>query len=377
MSARVLAAAAAVTASLIATALAGCGQAAVPGRLPAGPGIPLATSFAGRGDVWAVLPVPAGTEHFWELVGKHAGGRWALVTPPGVEDTGGLAVGSHGGRSLVAGFRPTADQVFSPLAVTADGGATWSPGGLFDPGLADVPDALAAAPDGRLLALLSGGQVALSAPGTSGGVARWTPLASRRSLAAGTGRECGLTRLTAAAFSSSGTPLLGGICTRRGAVGIFAYRDGGWRAAGPALPRPLAAGEVQVLRLTVAGPGEVALLAVGRPPGVKLLVARARGGDWALSAPLRLGASWVTSVAFGADGSVGATLPGGRAVLLRGIGDTWQPLPALPPGTATLALEAGGQAGALAVSGNHLVVWQAAPGTTGWSRTQTLAVPLR
>lgn len=361
-----------------AAALAGCGGAGT-GRPPAKGTVrpvaaPLSASLSGTGTTWAVVPVSAASGRYWELLVERDGAsRWSLATPPGVADNGGLVVGSRGGNSLVAGFRPSEDMVFSPLAATADAGVTWSPG-LLDAGLASLPDALAAAPDGRLLALLGGGQARLSAPGGR----RWVRLASAGSLASGVaGRPCGLAGLTAAAFTPAGTPLLGGACTRGQAAGIFAYRGGRWQAAGPRLPASLAAGGVQVLRLTAAGGSDLALLAAGRPPAVSLLAAWTTGGGrWTLSAPLRLPGSRVDSVALGPGGSVAVVLPGGRAAALSGIGAGWRQLPALPARTAGLAVGARGRLDAIATHGTQLTVWRLIPRPGSWARVQALAVPV-
>ena len=119
--------------------------------------------------------------NFWQLfVRPAATGKWRLATPPGVASNGGLVVASLGAGSVVAGFRPSQDLSYSPLATTHDNGTAWTPG-LLDAALADVPDALAAAPGGgHLLALLASGQAELSGPGGTG----WTRLATRQSLAA-------------------------------------------------------------------------------------------------------------------------------------------------------------------------------------------------
>ena len=115
---------------------------------------------------WAVVPM-GGSPAFWQLLRYPARGNgWSLVTPPGVADNGGLVLADLGGQSLVAGFRPSEDLAFSPLATTEDGGKTWSPG-ILDAGLADVPDALAAGADGHLLALLSDGRAEESASSTA------------------------------------------------------------------------------------------------------------------------------------------------------------------------------------------------------------------
>ena len=75
---------------------------------------------------------------FWQLFVRPAtASRWSLVTPPGVADNGGL-VAAGGGTSLVVGFRPSQNLVFSPLATSTDAGRNWTPG-LLDAGLADTP----------------------------------------------------------------------------------------------------------------------------------------------------------------------------------------------------------------------------------------------
>ena len=89
-----------------------------------------------------------------------AGGRqWKLATPPDVATNGAFAVSVTGAQSLAAGVRPSQLLRFSPVTSTANGGRTWQ-AGPPDPGLAEVPDALAAAPQGgQLLALDRTGRV--------------------------------------------------------------------------------------------------------------------------------------------------------------------------------------------------------------------------
>ena len=209
-----------------------------------------------------------GSPAFWQLfrypaVGPRASG-WSLVTPPGVADNGGLVLADLGGQSLVAGFRPSADLVYSPLAATADGGKTWSPG-ILDAALADVPDALAAGAGGHLLALLKDGtaEESASATGTSG----WSQLTSERALAASAGRACDLRSLTAIAFSASGVPLVAGNCARPGTAGIFALEGGTWRAVGPPLPPSLAGQAVTTLRLATSGGPDRRAARGGHRPG--------------------------------------------------------------------------------------------------------------
>ena len=179
-------------------------------------------------------------------------------------------------------MRPSLDLSFSPITTTADGGHSWAtlpPG----PGLASQADALAAAPDGHLIAL---SQDRTAAVFSGGGNGSWTTLTSEHSLAAAPAtRSCALTGLTAAAYTPSGTPLLAGTCGRPGTAGIFRDAGGTWRQAGPALPAALARRTVQVVRLTRIGTQDVALLEAGGPPGASLLAAWTSDGGqhWALS----------------------------------------------------------------------------------------------
>ena len=168
---------------------AGCGTqaAAHPGPAPAPRAPPLATSVTGAtgatgaGRAIVEMGGPAAQQdNFWELFVRPAGtARWRLATPAGVASNGGLDVAGSGG-SLVTGFRPSQDLTFSPLATSGDGGISWSPAGPVTPGLADAPDALAAGPGGRLIALTSDGTAEL---GMAGGTA-WTRLSSSAALAA-------------------------------------------------------------------------------------------------------------------------------------------------------------------------------------------------
>jgi hypothetical protein len=366
---------------LAVTALcAGCGSAAGPAGAPASPARPpsLATSLVTATGTWAVAVLggsAAQHNNFWQLFVRPAGtGRWRLATPPGVASNGGLVVAGLGAGSVVAGFRPSQDLTYSPLAITHDNGTAWTPS-LLDAALADVPDALAAAPGGgRLLALLSNGEAELSGPGGTA----WARLATRRSLAASpAGRHCGLGRLTAAAFSSPRVPLLAGGCARPGTAGVFAYAGRTWRLAGPALPAAYARRSVTVLRLTTTAGTTLALLAAGTGSAARLLAAWSTNGGarWALSQPLPLGGAALRSASSGPGGTVAVVLTGNHAETITGAAGSWQRLPALPPATATLAPGPGGGWDALAVHRTRLAVWQLAPGGA-WAATQTINVPI-
>jgi hypothetical protein len=334
---------------------------------------------------------PAAEENnFWELFVRPAGtAPWRLATPAGVADNGGLEVAGTGG-SLVTGFRPSQDLTFSPLAASRDEGASWSPAGPVNPGLAAAPDALAAGPGGRLIALTTSGRVEL---GTSAGTA-WTSLSSTGALAATpAGRSCGLAGLTGASFGTSGFPMLAGDCSRPGTVGIFADHGGTWRAAGPALPGAVSREAIGVLRLTATGNGLVALLGAGSGPGASLLAAWSGDGGsaWTLSAPLRVGAGRLRSTSVGPGGSIGIILNGRPAESLAGPGSSWRALPVLPAWAATLALGPGGRVDAIAAHGGTFTDWRLSPGTSGkgssgkgssgagparWSLAQTIHVTI-
>jgi hypothetical protein len=374
-------AALAVTAACGSQAPAPRGTSPAPWAPPAGAQF-LTTSLATAGGTWAVAVMggsAAAHNNFWQLFARPAASTtWKLVTPPGTADNGGLVLADDGGgRSLVAGFRPSQGLTYTPLTVTRDGGQKWSSTAPLDAALADVPDGLAAAPGtGGLLALLTNGTAKRAAPGSP----TWTTLASRRSLAAtAPGRACGLSKLTAAAFSPSGAPLLAGGCTHRGTAGIFAYAGGAWRAAGPPIPGTLAGRPITVLRLTSTARGMIALLTAGTGAATSLLAAWSAGDSqhWTLSPPVRLNGAHLTSASFGPGGTAAIMLNAGHGETIAGPARSWRPLPALPAATATLAAGPAGGLDALAVHHTVLTVWRLAPGSAAWARTQTINVPIQ
>ena len=182
-----------LTSLLLAAAMlaAGCGSAASQGAALASPAAPpsLATSLATATGTWAVTVMggsAASHNNFWQLFVRPAGtSTWRLATPPGVASNGGLVLTGLASGSVLAGFRPSQDLAYSPLATTKDNGKAWSPG-LLDAGLADVPGALAADPaSGRLLALLTDGTTDISGQGGT----RWIRLVTRQALAIIPGRN--------------------------------------------------------------------------------------------------------------------------------------------------------------------------------------------
>jgi hypothetical protein len=403
------------TLALLAAACGSTGPAASPAaRPPHATRSPLLTSLsAPHGAAWAIVEVGGSrAEHnnFWQLLIRPAADQpWRLATPPGVADNGGLVTaggpsshGSTGGTGngadgsgaasgttpgLVAGFVPSQDLTFSPLALSRDGGRHWSPG-LLPAGLAPTASALAAGPGGRLLALTGSG-VQLSGPGGTA----WKPLVSTAALAASpAGRSCGLTGLTAVAFGSAGAPLLAGSCSRPGTTGIFTLSGGHWELAGPKPPQGFTGRPVTVVQLTTTAPGQLtALLTAGPGAGAGLTVAWSGAGKpWTTSAPLLLAGRRLVSTAAGSDGTAGVILTGGRAAIIRPPGTAtppgagWTTLPALPAEatkatkSADLVLGPGRQVSVLTAARTTVTAWLlSAPGPgASWSPGQKLTIPV-
>jgi hypothetical protein len=376
----------------------GCGTTvASQGGVWTPPGAPVALGAAGLSDAnsvseaggtWATVPMGGvGPNLFWQLVRLPAsGGQWTLETPPNAATSGAVIVAGQQGQGAAAetldvGIRPSIDLTFTPMVATSNGGRAWS-SLAPESGLADVPDSLAAAPGGEMVALDKNQDVSEL---TSPGAANWSSLSSQRAVAAtAAGRECGVTALTATAYTASSMPLLGAACGKAGVTGIFAYSAGTWHLAGPALTGPLAASlagqRIQVLRLTRVGGTDAALLEAGSGPSAVLAAAWTAdsGSHWTVSAVLKLGGAQPTSASFGANGATGVTLSNGRAALIDGPHGEWQPLPALPPGkSVTLALPAGQAPEALAANGGNLTISRLAPGAAKWTTAQVLKVPIQ
>ena len=242
------------------TGLAACGS-SVSRPAEAAPSAPTPVALSAMssapiaGATWATVPMGAvaGPNEFWQLFRLPAGSsRWALETPPDIATNGAIllagqsgpggggASGNTGGNAgsgnaatLTAGVRPSLDLSFSPVTTTADGGHSWATQPP-ESGLANQADALAAAPDGHLIALSQDH----TADVFSGGNGSWTTLTSEHSLAAAAAaRSCALAGLTAAAYTPSGTPLLAGTCGRPGTAGIFSDTGGTWHRQARPCPR--------------------------------------------------------------------------------------------------------------------------------------------
>jgi len=396
--------------------VAGCASARAPAPAPAPSAAtaPLATSLAQAGGrAWAIVSMggsAADDNSFWEVFTRPLGStQWALVTPPGVADNGGLvAAVPPAAQGLDVAVRPSQDLTFSPLALTGNGGKTWDTG-LVDASVAAVPDALALG-GGRMLVLLGDGAIdqavtsgaGIPGEGVSGAAqpsasasAAWTRLAAPGAIAgSAAGRDCHVTALTAVSLTAAGTPLVGASCARPGVAGIFMPAGAGWQAAGPALSGKLAAQPVKVLRLTAGdGAGTMALLQSGASddgPASLLAAWTADGTHWTLSPPLPLNGAQVLSSGAGPGATAAwVLLSGGRAATIAeptapstpstpsASSAAWRPLPAPPHGTAVLAPGPGGALDALAVSGGSaLTVFRLTP-AGAWQQTQVISVPVQ
>lgn len=361
---------------------AGCGsstsQSVTPPRLATPPS--LATSLVTTSGTWAVAVLggsAASHDNFWQLFVRPTGsGAWRLATPPGVASNGGLVLAGLSAGSVLAGFRPSQNLTYSPLATSNDTGKAWAPG-VLDAALADVPGALAADPaSGHLLALLSDGTADISGPGGTA----WTRLATRQAIAGSpAGTRCRLGSLTAATFSPSGQPMLAAGCNRPGTVGVFARTGGSWQLAGPQLPAVYAHQPITVLRLATTGETTTALLAAGRAPGAHLLAAWSTDGGthWTLSPALPLNRATLTAASSGSGSSLAVILNDGHAATITSSANSWQTWPVLPTGTVTLAAGPAGGWNALAVHRTQLTIWQAVPGARSWSSGQVIKVPVQ
>jgi hypothetical protein len=393
--------------------LLGCGATAPPGkptaqqaialRIPlatAGNAVgPAATSTASDGATWALVAMgdPAQPDNtFWQaFVLRGTARSWSLVTPKGVADNGGL-VGSFGAGGVVVGVEVSQLLGFSPLAVSGDDGAQWSPAVLFGP-LAPVPDALATTGSGHLLAVLgkTGSSIVTSDDDAMSPASTVTTLSS---LSALSGSSCRLAALTAVTFGPAGQPMVGGLCEGSAQVGIFQLTARGWRLVGPEATAPtlgpgsshgrhatrvdVSSLDTEVLRLSTEGSSVVALAEVVSPDGTASVFRLSSNSS----------GTWTDSPVFDVPPtqrlSATGTEPNGSTFVLLSHSDTvtaevlpasgagWARLPALPTGTATLAFAQDGRTFALAVHQSLLTVYDLSQ-TGSWNSKQVIIVPIQ
>jgi hypothetical protein len=346
---------------------------------------PLATSAQTSGGSWATIPMgrldqPVNT--FWQLLFRRAGATsWSnQVKATATATNGGLVLASSGRRWLTVGVRPSIDLTFTPLISTSDAARSWSTG-LITAGLAARPDALAVDADGQALALANkrGTTEVLS---STGDLSTWRLLVSQGALAnVGRGQSCELGALTAVGYLR-GRALVGGSCGRPGVVGLFAQRNGGWHLAGPALPRSLEQGRVEVLALGATTRATSALLAVLGGAKPTLVAAwSGPGARWRTSPPLPLVDGESISSFGPSNGDALFVLlqaPSGQdRLMVSETSSGWQELPSPPSGTETVAFADGGPVDALVATSTVLTIWSLAPRSNSWAKGQVIHVPVQ
>jgi hypothetical protein len=331
---------------------------------------------------------------FWQVFFRPPNSaRWTLVTPPGVASNGGLsadgAPGTGAGPGTVtAGFEPSEDLRYSPIARTIDDGKKWT-AGVLPAGLLPVADAVADGAAGVTYALVRSDGGALV--GSDGSLTSWSAVVTRRALGAtSAGRACGTGALTAVADPGGRSPELGAACTSPGVVGLFHRSAGRWVAT-TLRGRLDARSTYRVLRLAAGAAGTSALVEAQRGDSASL-VALWRAGPsagWSASSPVRLHGAVLSTAS---DGATSLLVVTGRGTSARdllwvgGPGTPWRSLGPPPAGTQAVASAPGvgstggadvpGAVVALSVSGSDLTVWER--GAEGrWTRTgQRLRVPV-
>jgi hypothetical protein len=359
--------------------------------------LPLVSSVGTAGLSTVVLPMghlTDPTNTFWELFVRPSGATsWTLRTPPGVADNGGLVVDVSTTDALTAGFLPSADLTFSPLARSTDGGRQWAPGQLPTTSLIRVPDGLATGPGGSVLALEAAtgdgsgdGETVLSG---SGDLSSWHPLVTSGAL----GRSvtgCRVAGVTAVSAGPTGRPLVGLACSSGDRLGLATTTAPSagtgaspWRGVGPVLGGDRS-GRVTVVRLESGAAGVTGLARVAGRASTRWLAFwdGAGASGWRQSPTLTV-PGWTvqgTSIGGGSDGQGVAVLLGSeerrRIVELDGPGSTWTGLPTPPRGTSAVAALAG-ETDAFVPSGDRLRVWAWSPGAASWRRAGTLEVPIQ
>jgi hypothetical protein len=343
------------------------------------PAVSLATSLGTASDSWAIVPMTANPT-FWEVFVRPAkSATWQLVTPPGIADNGGLVAAADSGRSLTVAVRPSQDLTFTPLASTADAGASWSTGGPLSAGVAASPGALAVS-GSELAVLLGNGTIEASSDAGS----TWRTLAKPGTIAASAaGKKCGTVGVTGVSFGPLPTEVLAaGTCGATGTAGFFDYSSAdGWQRLSLPVSGPLVrldAGTALVRAkagLTVVWPGGWSAYAPLESSS------KPSHAAWTASAPLPvtsavIASGGLTGTTAALGGGVWVLMPGGQAATIGGPGQQWLLLPPTPAHTSVLASGPGDSVDALAVSGSTLTVWQLDRGSTIWTKAQTLSVPI-
>ena len=227
---------------------------AVP-RAPLESGISSSSSGrSGSSCPWAVLSDESNT--FWQLLHAPPGSsRWSVVTPPGVADNGGLVLAAPQSSTLV-GFLPSGISVFAALA-------EWRRWEHVEPGVPPWGACVGSRRVGRRCGQLgrSAGRSWWPRGVSSGSKPRVVGTARHRGPAAPRLPECGVSDVSAVAFSPSGEPMVASNCSGRGAVGVFTRANGAWQTSGSELRGAFGRASTSVVRLASSGTSTVALVA--------------------------------------------------------------------------------------------------------------------
>jgi hypothetical protein len=352
------------------------------------PNIPvLATSVSTTTGTWAAVPMghlnqPLNT--FWQLFFRPIGQtNWTdFASSLAVATNGGLLLTTSPGKTLDIGIRPANLLNFSTIVSLSGSGAA-RPVGLLPSGLANRPSALAlGAQNGSSLAIVNAGSDLQVLEGSQDLFA-WHTLTTQHSLVStSSGQVCGLQTITAVAYNGRNA-LVGGSCNHPGIVGIFSRYGKGWNLVGPTLPESLDHSEVQVLSFQRSASGTSALLSVATGTDTDLVVAWAtNNGHWSISPALPLDASWhVTSIGPKNATGIFVLLAGPnrsvQANLLSGPNTSWQRLPPLPAGTATLAFGSKNQIHALVANNVEFSDWMFSTNSNGWIKGQSITIPIQ
>jgi len=384
----------------LACVLAGCSSSTSdeggrPSSSPLSVEVPLDATYSSGAGSEAVVPMGRLGDRlntFWQLFVRAPGtSQWALVTPTGVADNGGLVVstaestGADKGEPTatvsLAGFEPSQDLAFSPLASSSDQGRSWSPG-LLPAGLAPVPDAVSASLTAGFVALVREGRGTVLT--SAGNLSSWSKLATRDAIASSVaGRSCGVGDLSAVALDPTRGVQVGTTCSSSGLVGVFERAGGTWHLVGPRLSPSKPPASTKVLRLLDVGGGRSALVALRTKTHTGLVgLASTEGGVWSTSTLLPLGSGdRIASTGVEPSGAYVVLVSRSNGSLAldieSGPGANWHTLPAPPPGTATVAVGTGDEVDALAVASTRLTDWRLDASAGTWSKIGTVTVPIQ
>ena len=160
--------------------------------------------------------------------------------------------------------------------------------------------------------------------------------------------------------------------------------SGGWVSAGPAMGTSTPA-TTEVIRLAAGTDGVSALAERTDAAGSSLVAAWGPGAArsaFASSRPYTVPAGWsvlATALGGGSGQNVTVLLSSGAARRLVSVaqpGGSWATVPTPPTGTSAVAA-VGSEFDAFVPAGSHLAVWSLTAGSSAWSLTARLSVPIQ